>query len=246
MTSSSEDSKEVKKPHKNEALHTFVHTSRYIVILENTLRYLLHLLGLNRFLNDTRIANYQHKNQIDYLENEIKVCVIIKRVFEFIKQWFYVYYNYKVRENRIKIARAKLKTLKDLLKNGPPQHGKDDLSHVRTIEENVNIEECKNELKDALSSLSDVNTKLYGDISDSVKINYKLLNYTIKYLNNPEYYVKSSHLLSGDDSKTVIKHDQSTMLKHVERKVKNYKPTQVFRSLFPDKGMLDLNFNNDF
>ena len=236
---STDESKENYKVLRNDALHSFIHTSRYIGILENTVRYLLHLLGLSRFLTDTRIANYQHKSKIDYLENEIKVWALIKSIFEFIKQWYYVYYNYKIREDRIRNARDKIKLLKDLFKSESPQGGEKTADNTKTIEENERIEECKNDIKDWLVSIQEINKKIYSEIKDTVKSYYKLLNYTLKYLNNPQYYLKSTRVASKSPDKAHNESITSLNLHHEKHKIKNYKPLQLFKSIFPEKEMLE-------
>jgi hypothetical protein len=58
---------------EKNSMYTFLHTSRYVIVLENTLRYLIHLVGLSNYLGSNRQSDKAFKDKIDFLESEIKL-----------------------------------------------------------------------------------------------------------------------------------------------------------------------------
>lgn len=146
ICSSVEDSKDTQgngllppKVEESNNFHSFVHTSRYTRILENTIRYLLHCVGLSKFLNNNSISDKANKNKVDYLENEIKMCILIQKLFKFIKDWFIVFQTYNTRDVKIAEVREGLKSLRfqyQQLHNSKLANP----DHVNTIEENELIE----------------------------------------------------------------------------------------------------------
>ena len=262
--SSVEDSKDSKgndfipKVDENNNLHTFIHTSRYIRTLENTIRYLLHCVGLSKYLTGKRISDQTDTDKIDFLDNEIKMCLIIQRLFKFIKQWYWVFETYHYRETKITEIREGLKNLRQLYLQFSSK-GKNNEQYVKTIEENEQIEMWKNRIIGQLYKLTTLNSEMYQEIKAWVKENNKLLNYTLKYLNNPEYYLKSNRHGSisptgkeDDDRASEVKtdvnvvHTLSTKSGKIDRHQMlqsrtGYRNVELFRWVFPNKELL----NND-
>lgn len=133
---------------------------------------------------------------------------------------------------------------------------KNDEKYVKTIEENEQIEMWKNRIIGQLYKLTTLNSEMYQKIKSWVNENRKLLNFTLKYLNNPLYYLKSNRAGSisptgkGDDERiSGIKSNalNSSIISGQGEKTQNpqsrprFKNTELFRQVFPNKELL----NND-
>ena len=151
-------------------------------------------MGLSQYLNQNRLSDKALKDKVDYLENEIKLWILIKKIFEFIKQWFIIFQNYHFRESKIYELKQALQDIHVLYETAAQERG--EAEGESSPASNEQIEAKKNSISGLLDSVGSLNSELYTDILDTVKNSSKLLNYSLKFLNNPEYYLKSNRVAS--------------------------------------------------
>lgn len=118
-------------------------------------------------------------------------------MFELIKQWFSFVQAYHEREEIILEVRRSLVELSQLYKQQNSERGGEEIKE-QLINQSFEpqIEVLKNTIISNLGVISDSNQELYNMIKDTIKGFSKLLNYTMKFLNFPEYYFKSNRVFS--------------------------------------------------
>jgi hypothetical protein len=130
----------------------------------------------------------KYKDKIDFLDIEIKLCTLIKKIFILIKYWFRMFKTYNYRDARILNLRQQIQELLDSLQINSPERGDD--HSPKTLKK---LQKKRDSIKSSIMDLIEADKDLYADIKATVIENSKLLNFCIKFLNYPEYYFKSNH-----------------------------------------------------
>jgi hypothetical protein len=118
-------------------------------------------------------------------------------MFELIKQWFSFFQSYHEREEIILNVRKSLVELSRIYKQRNSERGGEETKEqpiTQTIQPQIEI--LKNTVISDLGLISKSSQDLYSQIKDSIKSFSKLLNFTLKFLNFPEYYFKSNRVFS--------------------------------------------------
>ncbi|CAI2379588.1 unnamed protein product [Moneuplotes crassus] len=156
-------------------------------------------------------------------------------MFTFCKEWFKILQKYSQRECILNSIKQDLKDLKELSEKTSQERGNASPPDLHST-----LDRTREQVLLKISGLKEDDEILYCNIKRCVNTFSKVFNFSIKFLNYPEYYYKSNRGITASPrsrSDLVRNSGKFNRRNHFPVRV-TYKNSELFKNLFPSRNML--------